>query len=128
MLRAACRIATFIVAERTLTVIGPAATVSCHPFAVLGTVGTAAPEVHPRSHAALTGSRHAHSMQLSPISAIVVAIAVGVAGAVAVVIFDSVIADVIGGALGLAGLAVVIRSTIRLAGEVPGDDTASQQP
>jgi hypothetical protein len=67
-------------------------------------------------------------MQLSPISAIVVAIAMGVAGAVAVVIFDSVIADAVGGALAVAALAVVIRSTIRLAGDVPGDDTASQHP
>jgi hypothetical protein len=34
----------------------------------------------------------------------------------------------VGGALGLAALAVVIRSAIQLAGEAPGDDTASQQP
>jgi hypothetical protein len=65
-------------------------------------------------------------MQLTPISAIAVAIAVGVAGAVAVVIFDSVVADVVGGALGMAALAVVIRATIRLAGDVPAEDTASQ--
>lgn len=49
-------------------------------------------------------------------------------GAVAVVIFASVIADAVGGALAVAALAVVIRSTIRLAGDMPGDDTASQHP
>ena len=65
-------------------------------------------------------------MHTSPVTILLLAIAVGVAGAVAVVIFDSVAADAVGGALGLAALAVVIRSAIQLAGEAPGDDTASQ--
>ena len=68
-------------------------------------------------------------MHTSPITILLVAIAVGVAGAVAVVIFDSVVADAVGGALGLAALAVVIRSAIQLAGESPrDDDPASQHP
>jgi hypothetical protein len=65
-------------------------------------------------------------MHTSPITILFLAIAVGVVGAVAVVIFDSVVADAIGGALGLSALAVVIRSTIQLAGgEGPDDDIAS---
>jgi hypothetical protein len=64
-------------------------------------------------------------MHISPITILLVAIAVGVAGAVAVVIFDSVVADALGGAVGLVALAVVIRSTIQLAGEGPDDGTAS---
>ena len=64
-------------------------------------------------------------MHISAITILFLAIAVGVAGAVAVVIFDSVVADALGGAVGLVALAVVIRSTIQLAGEGPGDDTAS---
>ena len=66
-------------------------------------------------------------MHTSPITILLLAIAVGVAGAVAVVIFDSVVADAVGGALGFAALAIVIRSAIQLAGD-PGDDTASQHP
>ena len=59
---------------------------------------------------------------------LLVAIAFGVAGAVAVVVGDSVIADVVGGVIGLAALAVVIRSTLQLASEAgtPDNDTASQ--
>lgn len=64
-------------------------------------------------------------MHVSPITILLLAIAVGVVGAVAVVIFDSVVADVLGGAIGLVALAVVIRSTIQLAGEGPDDGTAS---
>jgi uncharacterized membrane protein len=64
-------------------------------------------------------------MHISPITILLVAIAVGVAGAMAVVIFDSVVADALGGAVGLVALAVVIRSTIQLAGEGPDDGTAS---
>jgi hypothetical protein len=64
-------------------------------------------------------------MHISAITILLVAIAVGVAGAVAVVVFDSVVADALGGAVGLVALAVVIRSTIQLAGEGPEDDTAS---
>jgi hypothetical protein len=67
-------------------------------------------------------------MHTAPVTILLLAVAVGVAGAVAVVIFDSVIADAVGGALGLAALAVVIRSAIQLAGEGPGDDTASMHP
>lgn len=64
-------------------------------------------------------------MHISAITILLVAIAVGVAGAVAVIVFDSVVADALGGAVGLVALAVVIRSTIQLAGEGPEDDTAS---
>jgi len=64
-------------------------------------------------------------MHISAITILLVAVAVGVAGAVAVVVFDSVVADALGGAVGLVALAVVIRSTIQLAGEGPDDDTAS---
>jgi hypothetical protein len=67
-------------------------------------------------------------MHSSPVTTLLLAIAVGVAGAVAVVIFQSVVADAVGGALGLAALAVVIRSAIQLAGETPDDDTAPQHP
>jgi hypothetical protein len=64
-------------------------------------------------------------MHTSPVTILLLAIAVGVAGAVTVVVFDSVVADAVGGGLGLAALAVVIRSAIQLAGDNPGDDTAS---
>jgi hypothetical protein len=67
-------------------------------------------------------------MNVSPFITLFLAIAVGVAGAVAVVIFDSIVADAAGGAIGLAALAVVTRSAIQLAGEVVDDDTASQHP
>ena len=65
-------------------------------------------------------------MHTSPLTTLLTAIVVGVAGAVAVVIFDSVVADALGGAVGFAALAVVIRSTILLAGGAGDDDTASQ--
>ena len=64
-------------------------------------------------------------MHISAVTILLLAIAVGVAGAVAVVVFDSVVADALGGAVGLVALAVVIRSTVQLAGEGPEDDTAS---
>jgi hypothetical protein len=69
-------------------------------------------------------------MQTSPVTNLLVAIVVGVAGAVAVVIFSSVIADVVGGAVALGALAVVTRSSIQMAGEgaTQDDDTASQHP
>jgi hypothetical protein len=67
-------------------------------------------------------------MYPSPLTTLFLAIPVGVAAAVAVVILDSVVADAFGGALALAALAVVVRSAIRLAGEYPSDDTASQNP
>jgi hypothetical protein len=66
-------------------------------------------------------------MHASPVTILLVAIAVGVAGAVAVVMFASVVADAVGGALGLTALAVVIRSAIQLAGDSPDDDTVSQR-
>jgi hypothetical protein len=64
-------------------------------------------------------------MHASPITILLAAIVVGTAGAVAVVIFDSVVADALGGAIGVVALAVVIRSTIQLAAEGPDDGTAS---
>jgi hypothetical protein len=66
-------------------------------------------------------------MHASPVTILLVAIAVGVAGAVAVVMFASVVADAVGGALGLTALAVVIRSAIQLAGDSPDDETVSQR-
>ena len=71
------------------------------------------------SHAALTEPPHRGRMHISPVTTLLLAIAVGVAGAVAVVIFGSVVADVVGGAIGLVALAVVTRTTLRLAGESP---------
>jgi hypothetical protein len=66
-------------------------------------------------------------MYPSPLTTLLLAIPVGVASAVAVVILDSVVADALCGALALAVLAVVVRSAIRLAGEYPSDDrTASR--
>jgi divalent metal cation (Fe/Co/Zn/Cd) transporter len=69
-------------------------------------------------------------MQMSPVTTLLLASAVGVAGAVAVVIFDSVIADVVAGAVAFAALAVVMRSAVQLAGgaATPDDDTASKHP
>jgi hypothetical protein len=81
-----------------------------------------------RSHAALTGPQHHRRMHPSPVTILLLAIALGVMGAATVVIFASVISDAVGGAVGLAALAVVIRSTIQLAGDAPGDDAASQHP
>jgi hypothetical protein len=57
---------------------------------------------------------HSNTMLLS--------IPVGVAGAVAIVIFQSIAADVVGGALAIAALIVVTRSAIQLAGELGGPD------
>jgi hypothetical protein len=67
-------------------------------------------------------------MQISPVTTLLLTIPVGVAGAVAVVIFDSVIVDVLAGVLALTALAVVTRSAIQLAGEAatPDDDAVSQ--
>ena len=68
-------------------------------------------------------------MQPSPVISLVLASAFGVAGAIAVVIIDGVVADVLGGLVALVALAVVTRSAIWLAGEggVPDDETASQR-
>ncbi len=65
-------------------------------------------------------------MHTSPLTTLLAAIPVGIAGAVAVVMFGSVLADALGGALGLAALLVVIRSSIQLAGDAGDHDTASQ--
>jgi hypothetical protein len=66
-------------------------------------------------------------MHPSPVISLILASAIGVAGAVAVVICDAVLADVVGGAVALVALAVVTRSAIWLAGEGGApDDTASQ--
>jgi hypothetical protein len=47
---------------------------------------------------------------------------------VAVVIFDSVIVDVVAGVVALMALAVLTRSAVKLAGEgaAPDDDTVAQ--
>jgi hypothetical protein len=66
---------------------------------------------------------------MSPLTTLISAIAVGVAGAVVVVLIQSVVADVVGGFAALVALAVVIRSTFRLADELGApDDPASQRP
>jgi hypothetical protein len=67
-------------------------------------------------------------MKISPLTTLVLAIAVGIAGAVAVVMFQSVVADVVGGLTALVALAMVIKSTLRLAGELEAlDDSASRR-
>ncbi len=48
---------------------------------------------------------------------LVVSIALGAVGACAVVFLDSIVGDVIGGAMAICALAVIARSVIRLAGE-----------
>jgi hypothetical protein len=60
---------------------------------------------------------------MSHYKTLILSIPVGVAGAVAIVIFQSIAADVIGGALAIAALVVVTWSAIRLAGEI--DDEPS---
>jgi hypothetical protein len=69
-------------------------------------------------------------MSLSPITILVCAIVVGVAGAVIVVIFDAVLADVVGGLLAFGALGAVTGSAIRLAGDAggPEDDAGATQP
>jgi len=54
---------------------------------------------------------------MSPARTLPLAIAVGVASAVAIVAFQSAVVDAVGGALAIAALIVVTRSAIRLAGE-----------
>jgi hypothetical protein len=59
---------------------------------------------------------------MSPVKTLLLSIAAGVAGAVAIVIFQSIAADVVGGALAIAALVAVIWSTIQLAGDVGTPD------
>jgi hypothetical protein len=61
---------------------------------------------------------------MSPATKMLLSIAVGVAGAVLIVIFHSVAADVVGGALAIGALIVVTWSALRLAGDVgvPDDE------
>jgi hypothetical protein len=69
-------------------------------------------------------------MRMSPVTTLFVATALGIAAAVAVVVFHSVVADVVGGVVALAALAAVIRAAIQLAGEfgAPPDDPVSRRP
>lgn len=55
---------------------------------------------------------------MSPLRTLPIAIFLAVAGAVAVVIFQTVVADVLGGALAIVALIAVTGSAIRLAGEI----------
>jgi hypothetical protein len=59
---------------------------------------------------------------MSPATTLPVAIAVGVAGAVAVVIFQSTVADVLGGAPAIGAMMAVTWPAIRLAGETEASD------
>jgi hypothetical protein len=63
---------------------------------------------------------------MTPVKTLLLGIPVGVAGAVAVVIFQTLAADVAGGAVAIAALIAVTWSAIRLAGETgtPGDQSA----
>jgi hypothetical protein len=55
---------------------------------------------------------------MTPVKTLPLGIAVGVAGAAAVVIFQTVMADLVGGALAIVALIAVTWSAIRLAGEM----------
>jgi hypothetical protein len=59
---------------------------------------------------------------MSPVKTLLVSIFVGVAGAVAVVVFQRVVADALGGAVAIAALIGVIWSTMRLAGDAGTTD------
>jgi hypothetical protein len=59
---------------------------------------------------------------MTPTKTLVLSIAVGVAGAVAIVIFQSLAADVVGGAFAIAALVVVTWSALRLAGDLGAPD------
>lgn len=67
-------------------------------------------------------------MKISPLIILVLAIAVGIAGAVVVVIFHSVLADVVGVVAVLVALAAVIKSTLRLTGELEAPDEPGSRP
>ena len=62
---------------------------------------------------------------MKPVKTLPLGIAVGVAGAAAVVILQTVVADVVGGALAIVALIAVTWSAIRLAGEMgpPHDES-----
>lgn len=53
---------------------------------------------------------------------------VGVVGALAVVVFQSVVADALGGAIAIGALVAVISSTMRLAGDAgtPDDERSNR--
>jgi hypothetical protein len=79
------------------------------------------------AHRALTRPRDRCGRSgMSPVTTLPLAILVGVAGAVAVVILQTLVADVVGGAVAIAALIGVTWSTIRLAGDVgaPDDESA----
>jgi hypothetical protein len=59
---------------------------------------------------------------MTPTRTLLLSIPVGVAGAVAVVIFQSVVADALGGAIAIGALVAVISSTMRLAGDAGAPD------
>jgi hypothetical protein len=67
---------------------------------------------------------------MSSVRTLLLAIAFGDAGAVAVVAFHSVAADAVGGAVAICALVVVISSTIRLAGDAgePDEPPPSASP
>ncbi len=67
-------------------------------------------------------------MRISPLIILVLAIAVGIAGAVVVVILHSLVADVVGGVAVLVALAAVIKSTLRLTGELEAPDDRASRP
>jgi hypothetical protein len=62
---------------------------------------------------------------MSPLKTLPLGVAVGVAGAAAVVVFQSVVADAVGGALAIVALIAVTWSAIRLAGDIgaPHDES-----
>jgi hypothetical protein len=59
---------------------------------------------------------------MSPVMTLLLSVGVGIASAVAVVIFHSIAADVAGGALAVAALVAVTWSAIRLAGDIGTPD------
>jgi hypothetical protein len=59
---------------------------------------------------------------MSPTKTLLLSIHVGVAGALAVVVFQSVVADALGGEIAIAALVAVISSTMRLAGDAGTPD------
>ena len=64
---------------------------------------------------------------MSPVKRLLLSIPVGIAGAVAVVIFQSVVADVLGGVVAIGALIAVISSTFRLAGDAGAPDDESSR-
>lgn len=95
---------------------------------------TASREASPRlareelnaAHRTLTGPGHGlRQIDMSPLKTLPLGVAVGVAGAAAVVVFQSVVADAVGGALAIVALIAVTWSAIRLAGDIgaPHDES-----